>query len=219
MDTTKLGSIIKIRPEYEQRYCILHKHVFPGVLNRIAKSNINNYSIFHLDGILFSYYEYVGNDYKKDMKDLADSTTKDWWKLTDPMQEPLPTRKEGEWWAAMEQLFCFKKLLRSSSELQRIGLTVKVIPGKEETLISLCKNIPHEVEEETYKHNFQNCTLYFKDGNVYCYYEYVGINIRKDLDEVRRNETFTSFQTSLNECLLMKDARSWQEMKEVFHTD
>jgi L-rhamnose mutarotase len=23
----------------------------------------------------------------------------------EPMQEPLPTRKEGEWWATMEEVF------------------------------------------------------------------------------------------------------------------
>ena len=38
------------------------------------------------------------------MKAIGDETTKEWWKLTDPMQEPLTTRKEGEWWAEMEML-------------------------------------------------------------------------------------------------------------------
>ncbi len=37
--TKRLGSLIKIRPEYKERYIILHKHVFPEVLDRIRKSN------------------------------------------------------------------------------------------------------------------------------------------------------------------------------------
>jgi len=49
-----------------------------------------------LDGILFSYYEYIGDNYDRDIKTLADETTKEWWKLTNPMQEPLPTRRKGE---------------------------------------------------------------------------------------------------------------------------
>ncbi len=46
----RIGSFIKVRPEYEKRYIILHKHVFPGVLSRIRKSNIRNYSIFLSNG-------------------------------------------------------------------------------------------------------------------------------------------------------------------------
>ena len=83
---TRFGSIIGLKPEYEERYIILHKHTFPGVLNRIRKCNIQNYSIFLRDGLLFSHFEYVGSDFDADMANMADDTTKDWWKLTDPMQ-------------------------------------------------------------------------------------------------------------------------------------
>jgi L-rhamnose mutarotase len=74
----RVGSLIKVKPEYEERYIILHRHTFPGVLDRIRKSNIRNYSIFLLNGILFSYYEYVGNDFDADMKAIADTVTRDW---------------------------------------------------------------------------------------------------------------------------------------------
>ncbi len=61
------GSVIRLRPEYEERYVILHKHVFPGVLKRIRKSHVRNYSMFLLDGVLFSHLEFVGRDYEADM--------------------------------------------------------------------------------------------------------------------------------------------------------
>ena len=35
----------------------------------------------------------------------ADETTKKWWKVCGPLQQPLETRKEGEWWAGMEEVF------------------------------------------------------------------------------------------------------------------
>ena len=35
----------------------------------------------------------------------ADKTTQEWWALMMPMQDPLPDRDEGEWWAAMEEDF------------------------------------------------------------------------------------------------------------------
>jgi len=37
----------------------------------------------------------------------ADHKTKEWWKLCGPMQRPLASRAEGEWWAMMEEVFHF----------------------------------------------------------------------------------------------------------------
>ena len=31
--------------------------------------------------------------------------TMEWWKLTDPCQEALPDRAEGEWWSAADEVF------------------------------------------------------------------------------------------------------------------
>jgi len=92
----RVSSLIKLKPEYEERYIILHRHTFPGVLDRIRKSHIRNYSIFLMDGMLFSYYEYVGDDYNGDMAKIGqDQVTQEWWKLTDPMQDPIESRKDG----------------------------------------------------------------------------------------------------------------------------
>ena len=98
--TRFFGSIIGLRPEYTDRYIALHANTFPGVLRRISQSNIRNYSIYLLDGVLFSHLEYIGADHAADMAAIGtDETTRQWWSLTDPMQEPLPERKDGEWWA------------------------------------------------------------------------------------------------------------------------
>jgi L-rhamnose mutarotase len=102
--------VIGLKPEFEERYIILHKHTFPGVLKRIRDSNIRNDSIFLRDSVLFSYYEYHGQDYEEDMRKISEDTiTQEWWKLTDPMQEPLQDRKEGEWWTEMEEFYFFTK--------------------------------------------------------------------------------------------------------------
>jgi L-rhamnose mutarotase len=219
MIKSRHGSLIKIRPEYEERYIILHKHAFPGVLQQIHKVNIRNYSIFLKDGMLFSYSEYVGDDFDADMQAIADETTKEWWKLTDPMQEPLETRKAGEWWASMEPLFCLGKILKPSPGAQRIGVTGEVVSGKEEELKKLCNSFPRDLEELTYLHSFQNCNFFYKEGKVYYYYEYVGADLRRDITEMNQNQMFSSFQAELNKLLVPKDGVSLQVMKEVFHTD
>lgn len=102
----RIGSVIKIKPEKVEEYKSYHKSVWPKVLKKIRECNIKNYSIFLKDNYLFSYFEYVGKDYEADMKKMADdSHTQKWWKITMPMQEPLPTRKSGEWWAEMKEVF------------------------------------------------------------------------------------------------------------------
>jgi hypothetical protein len=59
----RYGSLIKLKPEYEERYIILHRHTFPAVLKRIYDSHIRNFSIFLLESMLFSYFEYIGTNY------------------------------------------------------------------------------------------------------------------------------------------------------------
>ena len=102
----RYGSIIRLRPEKEEEYRRLHADAWPGVLEMIRKCNIRNYAIFLRDGVLFSYYEYVGADHEGDIARIAAGpTTQEWWKLTDPCQQSLDTAAEGEWWAPLEEVF------------------------------------------------------------------------------------------------------------------
>ena len=102
----RYGMVLKVLPGKLEEYRRLHAAVWPDVLKMIAECNIRNYSIYHKDGYLFSYFEYVGDDFDADMARMAaDPTTQDWWDVCKPCQEPLPTRAEGEWWANMDEVF------------------------------------------------------------------------------------------------------------------
>jgi L-rhamnose mutarotase len=100
------GSVIRVRPEKLEEYKRYHAAAWPEILEMITKCNIRNYSIYHKDGYLFSYFEYVGNDLAADMKKMAaDPKTQEWWAIMKPMQQPLDSRAPGEWWAEMEEVF------------------------------------------------------------------------------------------------------------------
>ncbi|NLC49918.1 MAG: L-rhamnose mutarotase [Bacteroidales bacterium] len=102
----RYGQVIKVKPDKIDEYKKLHAAVWPEVKKMIADCNIRNYSIYLKDGFLFSYYEYVGNDYDMDMKKMAaDPITQKWWEVCEPCQEPIENRAEGEWWADMEEVF------------------------------------------------------------------------------------------------------------------
>ncbi|HWZ50987.1 MAG TPA: L-rhamnose mutarotase [Granulicella sp.] len=100
------ASTLRLKPEAEAEYRRYHRSVWPEVLHTITECNIRNYSIFLRDGILFSYFEYVGENFTADMaKMAADAKTQEWWAITNPMQAPLENRADGEWWAAMQEVF------------------------------------------------------------------------------------------------------------------
>ena len=102
----RYGMVIRIRPEKLDEYKVYHVKVWPEVLDMIKQCNIRNYSIYHKDGYLFSYFEYTGEDFDADMaKMAAHPKTQEWWAIMKPMQEPLETRKDGEWWTEMEEVF------------------------------------------------------------------------------------------------------------------
>ncbi len=107
----RFGSVTGLKPEKVAYYKELHAETWPGVLKKIEECNIRNYSIYlhEIEGrtYLFSYHEYVGDDYEEDMKKMADdSTTQRWWRETDPCQIPLPEATGGnKIWANMEEVF------------------------------------------------------------------------------------------------------------------
>src|SRR5210317_958229 len=100
----RFGQVIQVRPEKLEEYRRLHAEPWPDVLETISACNIRNYSIFLKDDLLFAYFEYVGDDFDADMaKMAADPVTQEWWDIMMPMQTPLETRAEGDWWSNMEE--------------------------------------------------------------------------------------------------------------------
>jgi L-rhamnose mutarotase len=104
----RMGHVLGLKPEHIGEYKRIHAEVWPGVLARISQCHIHNYTIFlrEPENLLFAYWEYHGADFAGDAAMMAaDPVTQDWWKICMPMQTPLETRKHGEWWVPMEEVF------------------------------------------------------------------------------------------------------------------
>ena len=104
----RMGMVIGLRPDKVEVYKRLHAAVWPEILDKISDCNITNYSIYlkQPENLLFGYWEYRGADFAADAARMAaDPRTKDWWAVCMPCQEPLPDRRDGEWWAMMEEVF------------------------------------------------------------------------------------------------------------------
>jgi len=110
-DVKRFGSVTGLKPEKLGYYKQLHANAWPEVLNKIKECNIRNYSIYlqkiKNEYYLFSYFEYVGDDFEADMNKMAaDPATQRWWKETDPCQRPLPEAEaQKQIWTDMEEVF------------------------------------------------------------------------------------------------------------------
>lgn len=104
----RMGNCIGLRADAIAQYKQVHAQVWPEVLAVISRANIRNYSIYlrEPENLLFAYWEYHGSDFTKDAAAMAESEAMQrWWALCDPMQDALPTRADGAWWAQMEEVF------------------------------------------------------------------------------------------------------------------
>ncbi len=107
----RYGMVIGVKPEKIAYYKELHAAAWPAVLAKIRECHIRNYSIYLREVekgqyLLFSSFEYTGDDFAADMARMAaDPETRRWWRETDPCQSPIPTRGEGEFWSRMEEVF------------------------------------------------------------------------------------------------------------------
>ena len=104
----RFGQRLGLRKEKLAEYRQYHAQIWPEIAEAIHAAGIRNYSIFHLAGELFGYYEYHGpeEEFEQRMAALAAAPRmREWWDLMEPMQIPDPDRPEGSWWSEMDEVF------------------------------------------------------------------------------------------------------------------
>ena len=102
----RIGRVIKLQPGCLEEYKRWHDNVWPEIPKMYAELGIRNLSIFYIDGVLFLYYEYHGDDYERDMAKWADArVTKRWDRHMAALMQQWDDGKAGTRWNDMEELF------------------------------------------------------------------------------------------------------------------
>src|SRR5579859_2827378 len=102
----RVGQVTGIKPEHLERYIQMHAECWPEIIAANRASNIHNYTIYLYNDLLFSYFEYTGDDYAADMEKLAaNPKVQEWWSYMIPMQQPVPERQPGEHWARLRAVY------------------------------------------------------------------------------------------------------------------
>jgi len=220
----RYGSLIGLRTEFEKWYIILHRNVFPGVLEQITRSNISNYSIFLREGMLFSYYEYVGTDFDADMAEMAaDTLTRDWWELCTPMQKRLETAREGEWWTTIEEVFHMGEIKKPFREARRFGSVIDLRPEHELEYKKLHTAVWPGVLRQIQDSNIQNYSIFLHEGRLYSYFEYMGDDFAGDMGRMARDPETQRWwdicKPMQKKLPTTREDEWWADMTEVFHHD
>ena len=106
MTVQRISQVIGVKPELIKEYEEIHAKVWPEVLATLKRCNIQNFSIYRYENLLFSYMEYIGVDLESDLVRIAeDPKTQEWWKHTDPMQNPVSEKSTNEWWHVIPEVF------------------------------------------------------------------------------------------------------------------
>jgi L-rhamnose mutarotase len=231
----RFGSVIGVKKDGIPEYVKLHAETWPGVLKMIKQSNIRDYSIY-LSEIepgqfyLFSYFEYAGSDFKNDMDKMADDkTTLKWWDCVKPLQDPLPTRKPGEWWADWQEVFHYQGPAEPDCRHPRRFGSVIEIPKESILAYTQLHAAPWPgVIAAIEKSNIRNYSIYLGQlapdrYYLFSYFEYVGKDFDKDMAENDKDPVsreWWKYTDPLQKPIpTRKPGEHWHEMQEVFHTD
>ena len=92
-----------LKKEKCKEYVDLHQDVWPEITEIMARSNIKNYTIFIDGNELFTYFEYTGDDYIKDVDLMnSDPVMKEWYKLSKPCFSKYP---DNSFYKKMNEVF------------------------------------------------------------------------------------------------------------------
>ena len=107
--------------------------------------------------------------------------------------------------------------------MKRYGSVIKVVPEKFEEYKRLHAAVWPGVLEMIRKCNIRNYSIYFKDGYLFGYYEYTGINYAADMAKMAADSEIQRWWSLTDPCQQPLGTRApgewWAIMEEVFHID
>ena len=95
---------LRVKPGSEAAYDEAHRHVWPELLAELQACGVREYSIFRRGCELFLYM--LVPDFQALLNQLAASdVNRRWQQAMAPLFEPVPSLKQGETFAMMEEVF------------------------------------------------------------------------------------------------------------------
>ncbi|MBE6749809.1 MAG: L-rhamnose mutarotase [Ruminococcaceae bacterium] len=86
----RIATITKVKPGMLEAYKKIHDEIWEDVVAASHECGTRNFSIYNIGDYLFSYSEYIGDDYEADMKKKSEMPAiKRWKEATGAMLMPV----------------------------------------------------------------------------------------------------------------------------------
>ena len=213
-ELNRVGRIAIIEPEKVDQFKKQLKRTEAGLLKKMKKQNIQNYSLYLKDLgdqtlAVFAYFETPEDTYDSDI---------------------LPGGEELNW-TDVEQVFYQAgrtDIAVPKSKVKRVGMVIGVKPRMVESYVLIHKYTWPEVLQKIYEGNIREFSIYlYKLADKYYifgYYEYVGDAFNADMATMDNDPATKAWIKFTDEgCQLPIPTRAegewWAVMEEVFHYD
>jgi len=107
--------------------------------------------------------------------------------------------------------------------MKRYGSVIKVVPEKLDEYKRLHAAVWPGVLEMIKKCNINNYSIYYKDGYLFSYFEYTGVDYAADMAKMAADPETQRWWSVCEPCQLPLETRNqgewWASMEEVFHCD
>jgi len=107
--------------------------------------------------------------------------------------------------------------------VKRVGQVIKVRPEKLQDYKELHAAVWPEVLEATRERNIRNYSIFYKDGYLFAYFEYIGDDYEADMKALYADERCQKWEEVCRACHEPLETRSkgewWADMEEVFYCD
>ncbi len=105
--------------------------------------------------------------------------------------------------------------------MQRFGEVIKVKPEKYEEYKKLHNKIWPGIVEKQKEANMQNFTIFYRDGYLFKYFEYVGNDYEADMKKLAADEENRRWLTFTDNCQTpvdgVREGEWWAPMENIFH--
>ena len=105
--------------------------------------------------------------------------------------------------------------------MKRFGEVIKVKPEKFEEYKKLHKEIWPSIVQKQKEANMQNFTIFYRDGYLFKYFEYVGDNYEEDMKKLAADEENKRWLTFTDPCQEPVETAGeqewWAPMENIFH--
>ena len=105
--------------------------------------------------------------------------------------------------------------------MKRFGEVLKVKPEKFEEYKKLHNEIWPSIVQKQKEANMQNFTIFYRDGYLFKYFEYVGDNYEEDMKKLAADEENKRWRTFTDPCQEPVETAGeqewWAPMENIFH--